>query len=51
MTMPKLTREQRERLGHLIWAHVDGVAENVEHLIRAINADSLTGIRIVAADE
>jgi hypothetical protein len=51
LTVPKLTRDQRERVGKLIWTHVDGVAENVESLIRAINADSLSGIRIVATDE
>lgn len=51
MSVPALSRDQRERIGKLIWAHVDGVAENVEHLIRAINTDSLAGIRVVAADE
>ena len=51
MTVPKLSREQRERVGKLIWTHVDGVAENVEYLIRAVNTDSMVGIRIVATDE
>jgi BMFP domain-containing protein YqiC len=51
MTVPSLTREQRERIGHLIWAHIDGVAANVDAVIRAINADALCGIRIVASEE
>jgi hypothetical protein len=46
-----LTEEQRKRLGRMIWQHVDGVAKNVQPLISAINAEPLTGIRVVAVDE
>ena len=46
-----LTEEQRKRLGRMIWQHVDGVAKNVHPLISAINAEPLTGIKVVAVDE
>jgi len=51
MTLPKMTDNQRERLGKLIWQHVDGVTRNVNQLIGAINADPMVGIKVVAVDE
>ena len=51
MTIPALTDSQRFYLGKLIWTHIDGVAENVNGLIGAINRDVHSGVRVVATHE
>ncbi len=42
---------QKERLGRILWANIDGVARNVMPLINAVNGDVATGVRIVAIEE
>ncbi|MGC4105245.1 MAG: hypothetical protein QM753_02670 [Thermomicrobiales bacterium] len=51
MTIPTLSDEQRRALGRLIWDHIDGVAENVQTLLSAINRDVICGVRVVATQE
>lgn len=47
MTIPALTRDQRYYLGKLIWRNIDGVAENVNRLMEAINSDPHSAVRVV----
>lgn len=42
---------QKERLGRLIWSHIDGVASNVMPLLTAINQDVTHNVMVVARDE
>jgi hypothetical protein len=42
---------QKERIGRLIWANIDGVAKNVMPVLTALNADVATGVKVVAHDE
>jgi hypothetical protein len=46
-----LSECQKERIGRIIWANVDGVAKNVMPLLSALNADVATGVKIVAREE
>jgi len=51
MTIPTMSDDQRRYLGKLIWNHIDGVAENVNTLLNAINRDVICGVRVVATQE
>lgn len=51
MTIPALTRDQLYYLGKLIWKNIDGVAENVNRLMEAINSDPHSAVRVVGARE
>ena len=47
----ELLDHQKERIGRLIWTSIDGVAKYVMPVLIALNADTATGIRIVAHEE
>ncbi len=42
---------QKERIGRLLWEHIDGVARNVMPVINALNNDPASGIRVVSREE
>ena len=42
---------QKERIGRLLWEHIDGVARNVMPVINALNNDPTAGIRVVSREE
>lgn len=42
---------QKERIGRLVWEHIDGVAKNVMPMLNAINNDALSGIMVVSREE
>jgi hypothetical protein len=46
-----LLDSQKERIGRLLWEHIDGVARNVMPVLNALNADPGTGIRVVSREE